>query len=119
MGFFLLRKNNGQAAAGTGYSVTQNQTKHSILVNDKDNLELSSILNKTGTKNVGLRIFISNVNSILGHSLFEELRNDHIAIHSGEPAHRFYGTVNQRDLEAGVQIPGSQEGQIKIINSMI
>ena len=42
------------------------------------------------------RILITNVNGLLGHSLFERMRNDHIAIHSEgeESAHRFLGTLN-------------------------
>lgn len=36
------------------------------------------------------------MNGLLGHSLFERMRNDHIAIHSEgeESAHRFLGTLN-------------------------
>jgi hypothetical protein len=43
-----------------------------------------------------MRVFLSGANSLLGHSVFEELRNDHIAIQndSQEEAHRFYVTVN-------------------------
>ena len=42
------------------------------------------------------RIFISGANSLLGHSLFEELRNDHIAImpDAEELENRFYVTLN-------------------------
>lgn len=59
------------------------------------------------------RIFISGVNSLLGHSLFEELRNDHLAIHTGEPANKFVGTVNVTELDT-IPVPSST---IKILNS--
>ena len=45
----------------------------------------------------GLRVFISGVNSLVGHSLFEELRNDHLAIHSGEAPRRFFGSLNEQE----------------------
>ena len=31
-------------------------------------------------KKAGLRIYLGGANSLLGHALFDELRNDHIAI---------------------------------------
>ena len=48
----------------------------------------------TNGKTPAKRIFISGANSLLGHSLFEELRNDHIAIQSdsNEEEHKFYVT---------------------------
>jgi hypothetical protein len=61
----------------------------------------------------GLRIFISGVNSLIGHSIFEELRNDHIAIHTGEIPHKFLGTVNYSELDT-VPVPSSS---IKVLNS--
>ena len=60
-----------------------------------------------------LKFFVSNVNSLIGHSLFEELRNDHIAIHSGETPHKFFGTVNHKD-SLTVPVPSSF---IKVLNS--
>lgn len=46
------------------------------------------------------RIFLSGCNSLIGHSLFEELRNDHIAIHDeSQVAHKFFGTLNRNDEE--------------------
>lgn len=56
---------------------------------------------------------MSGINSLLGHSLFEELRNDHIAIHTGETPHKFYGTVNEKDKDT-VPIPSDS---IKILSS--
>jgi len=44
----------------------------------------------------GKRIMITGINSLIGHSLFEEMRNDHIAIHSGEKPHRFLGTLSAK-----------------------
>ncbi len=61
----------------------------------------------------GKRIFISGVNSLLGHSLFEELRNDHIAIHTGETPNKFLGTLNFRD-EKTIPVPSQT---IKILSS--
>ena len=41
------------------------------------------------------RILITNVNGLLGHQLFEQMRNDHITIHQNDKKpHRFLGTVN-------------------------
>lgn len=59
-----------------------------------DNNEASNILELASKPK---RFFVSGVNSLLGHSLFEELRNDHIAIHTGGPAHKFFGTINSKD----------------------
>ena len=55
--------------------------------------------NPVNQKKPAMRVFISGANSLLGHSLFEELRNDHIAIQpdSKEEEHKFYVTLNQRD----------------------
>ena len=52
------------------------------------------------------------MNSLLGNSLFEELRNDHIAIHTGEKPHKFFGTINTRDQNT-VPVPSDT---IKILN---
>jgi hypothetical protein len=40
----------------------------------------------------------------MGHSLFEELRNDHVAIHTGETPHKFFGTINQKEID-NVPVP--------------
>jgi hypothetical protein len=74
-------------------------------------IDFSSALNDSAIK--GLKIFVSNVNSLIGHSLFEELRNDHIAIHTGETPHKFFGTINQAEA-ATVPVPSSY---IKVLNS--
>jgi len=50
---------------------------------------------------------ITGVNSLIGHSLFEEMRNDHIAIHSGEKPHRFLGTRSDSSRSDHIQIPSS------------
>lgn len=47
-----------------------------------------------GSLGKGQRIFINSINSLIGHSIFEELRNDHIAIHTGEAPHKFFGTIS-------------------------
>ena len=59
-----------------------------------------------------LRIFISGANSLLGNSLFEEFRNDHIAIHTGETPHKFFGTINPLEADT-VPIPSST---FKVLN---
>ena len=60
-----------------------------------DPLNQSSVgggVSTTQAKKGGQRIFISGANSLLGHALFDELRNDHIAIQpeSQEEAHKFF-----------------------------
>lgn len=58
------------------------------------------------------RIFISSVNSLVGHALFESMRNDHLALRTGKKAHKFSGTVNQRDA-ASTPVPSDS---IKILD---
>lgn len=62
-----------------------------VVIMDGSKVDNSSIF---GTIGKGHRIFINGINSLIGHSLFEELRNDHIAIHTGETPNRFFGTIN-------------------------
>ncbi len=71
---------------------------------------------KLQVKKPSLRYFLSGANSLLGHSLFEELRNDHIAIQadSQEEAHRFYVTVNQKDANS-IALPSATA--MKVLNS--
>ena len=45
----------------------------------------------------GLRIFISGCNSLLGYTLIEELRNDHIEDEEEGKAHLFVGTLDRFD----------------------
>lgn len=60
------------------------------------------------------RIFISNVNGLLGHSLFEMMRNDYITItKAGEESHRFIGTLN--NSKAGGMVTPAPSDAIKII----
>jgi hypothetical protein len=40
------------------------------------------------------RILITSINGLLGHSLFEQMRNDHVCIENGKEPHRFIGTLN-------------------------
>lgn len=63
------------------------------------------------------RILITNVNGLLGHSLFETMRNDHITIHSnGEKTpHRFLGTFN--NSSAGGIVNPSPSDSIKLLDS--
>ena len=74
-------------------ALTSSQNKAlSVTIQDGSALEET----KVNQKKPGMRVFLSGANSLLGHSVFEELRNDHIAIQndSQEEAHRFYVTVN-------------------------
>ena len=45
------------------------------------------------------RIFISGVNSVIGHALFEQMRNDHMALRTGKKSHKFSGTIIARDAD--------------------
>ena len=91
------------------HAVTNNSGNSHIVILDASKAENSGIFGSTNGK--GHRIFINSVNSLLGHSIFEELRNDHIAIHTGETPHKFFGTVNQKE---SIPLPSSS---IKILNS--
>ena len=46
------------------------------------------------------RIFISGVNSLIGHALFESMRNDHKALRNGKKSNKFSGTIIQRDASS-------------------
>ena len=59
------------------------------------------------------RIFISGVNSLLGHSLYEQMRNDHMALRIGKKSHKFSGTMIQKD--AGI-VPSPNES-IKLLDA--
>ena len=84
---------------------------HIVVIEGASKGDSSGIFGNLGGK--GHRIFINGVNSLIGHSLFEELRNDHIAIHTGETPHKFYGTINQKEIES-VPVPSNS---IKILNN--
>ena len=58
------------------------------------------------------RIMVTGVNSLVGHSLFEQMRNDHLNIYSGKKAHKFTGTLIQADKET-VPVPSTS---IKILD---
>ena len=45
------------------------------------------------------RIFISGINSVIGHALFEQMRNDHMALRTGKKSHKFSGTIIARDAD--------------------
>lgn len=42
---------------------------------------------------------LTGCNSLVGHSLFQQMRNDDIMIKTGGKAHEFLGTLVQRDAE--------------------
>ena len=52
------------------------------------------------------RILITGVNSLVGHGLFEQMRNDHLVIHQAKKADKFMGTLIQKD-ESTVPVPSS------------
>lgn len=62
------------------------------------------------------RILITNVNGLLGHQLFEQMRNDHITIHKndGSVPHRFLGTLN--DSVSGGMVTPCPSDTIKILD---
>ena len=68
-------------------------------------------------KKGGRRFFIGGANSLLGLALFDELRNDHIAIQQGaeELENKFYVTVNPRDA-ANVPLPSSSMKVLSLKN---
>lgn len=58
------------------------------------------------------RIFISGVNSLVGHALFEMMRNDHTSLKTGKKSNKFSGTMIQRDADI---VPSPNEA-IKILD---
>jgi len=48
-------------------------------------------------KNERKRILITGCNSLVGQSLFQQMRNDDVMIKTGGKAHEFLGTVIQKD----------------------
>ena len=46
----------------------------------------------------GLRIFVSECNSLFGYTLIEELRNDHLEDDEEGKAHLFVGTLDRLDI---------------------
>jgi len=66
--------------------------------------------------NESKRIVITNCNSLLGYNLFENMRNDHIAINNPElTPHRFLGTLNNTACNGTVNACPSDS--IKVLNS--
>lgn len=62
------------------------------------------------------RILITSVNGLLGHCLFEQMRNDHLTIQEADKTpHRFLGTMNLVP-QAGIVNPNPNES-IKILDS--
>ena len=51
----------------------------------------------TKVKHERKRILITGCNSLVGHSLFQQMRNDDIMIKTGGKAHEFLGTVITKD----------------------
>ena len=75
---------------------------------------LSGVPAAAVTKKGGRRYFISSANSLLGLALFDELRNDHLAIQadSDEIENKFYVTVNPKDADS-VPLPSQA---MKVLN---
>ena len=72
---------------------------------------------KTCDQEQNQRILITNVNGLLGHSLFEFMRSDHITIKSedGRQPHRFLGTLNT--CYPGGMVTPPPSDTIKILDS--
>lgn len=63
------------------------------------------------------RILITSINGLLGHSLFESMRNDHVTINKEDAKpHRFLGTLNPNP-SGGMVTPPPSESAVKIIDS--
>ena len=60
------------------------------------------------------RFLLTGVNSLLGQSLFEQLRNDHMCVEQNETPHRFLGTLNK--VPAGGLVSPSPSAAIKIVD---
>jgi len=60
------------------------------------------------------RILITSINGLLGHSLFEQMRNDHVCIEDGKEPHRFIGTLNSN--QAAGMSTASPSDTVKIID---
>ena len=68
---------------------------------------------KTQVKDPCKRILITGVNSLVGHGLFEQMRNDHLVVNSPQRPDKFMGTLIQRDA-ATVPVPNAN---IKVLDS--
>ena len=63
------------------------------------------------------RILITSINGLLGHCLFESMRNDHVTIQKDDAKpHRFLGTLNKKPA-GGMITPPPSETAVKIIDS--
>jgi hypothetical protein len=71
----IARDSKGGESLQAAVATSQNKIP-SVTIQDGSALEET----KVGGKKPGMRVFLSGANSLLGHSLFEDLRNDHIAI---------------------------------------
>lgn len=70
---------------------------------------MNPIINKPNRK----RVFISGVNSLVGHALFEQMRNDHECLRTNKKCNKFSGTMIRKDADT---VPSPNE-QIKIVDS--
>ena len=52
------------------------------------------------------------MNSLIGHALFEQMRNDHEAVRNGKKCNKFSGTLIKKDAAS---VPSPNE-QIKIVD---
>ena len=49
-----------------------------------------------GSIGKGMNIFINSINTLVGYSIFEELRNDHIAFSTDENPNQFFATLSDK-----------------------
>ena len=80
--------------------------------------ETDAPLNKVCDLQESKRILITNINGLLGYSLFQSLRNDYKLAQdssNGQQPHRFLGTVNTVPA-AGIINP-SPSDQIKVLDA--
>lgn len=69
--------------------------------------------NKKAVEKARKRILLTGVNSLVGHSLFQQMRNDDVMIKTGGKPHEFLGTLISKDADF-VPVPNAS---IHILNS--
>jgi hypothetical protein len=76
----------------------------------------SNIIPKVCDMDCTKRIMITNVNGLLGHELFEQMRNDHMLIKTegSRDPHRFIGTLNRKSV--GDMVTPAPSDTVKILD---
>jgi hypothetical protein len=85
--------------------------------NRQSETDAKQTFNKVCDLKQSKRILITNINGLLGYSLFQSLRNDYKLMQdsaNGQQPHRFLGTVNPTPA-AGIINP-SPSDQVKVLD---